>query len=149
MPPDTPDSRQMSNSVESKLSDPGCLIELSATGQVIVFRPLIPSRTEAELLRRWVRVAELARKHGVFRLLIDHSESPPPPLVDMDSVVLKNPEWRENERWRVAILGPSDPDQDTYARLESAAEFVTAIRHEAAVFSHRDEAEAWLQKTGE
>lgn len=126
-----------------------CLIELSSSGQYILFRPFKPSGSEAELLRRWATVADLARRHGRFRVLVDHSESPPPPRVDMISAALNNPEWREDERWRVAILSAQMPDVATRATLEATAEFVGAIHHQAAVFQDRNEAEAWLGRDGD
>ena len=121
-------------------------LALSPNGKFIHFRPLKASTTESELLGRWARIAEYGRQHGVYRILFDHRESPPPEDVDMISAALRNPEWREGETWRVAILGSPAARPHVRFTLESTAEFVAAIHQRAAAFLDLEAAEQWLSR---
>jgi hypothetical protein len=119
-------------------------LALSPNGKFIHFRPFKASATEPELLRRWSMIAAYGRRHGVYRILFDHRESPPPENVDMISAALRNPEWREDETWRVAILGSPAARDHIQFTLESTAEFVSAIHQRAAAFFDLAAAEQWL-----
>jgi len=119
-------------------------LALSSNGKYIHFRPLKASATEPELLGRWSLIAAFGRRQGVHRILFDHRESPPPENVDLISAALRNPEWREGETWRVAILGSFSARDHIQFTLESTAEFVSAIHHRAAAFFDLDAAQRWL-----
>lgn len=122
---------------------------ISACGKYIRFRPNRVSASEEELLRRWALIANLGRRQGIFRVLFDHSAVSPPADVDMIAAALRNPEWREGESWRVALLGSRQARDHTRYTLESTAEFVSAIKHRAAAFLDADEADRWLSRDPE
>ena len=52
----------------------------------------------------------------------------------MISAVLEYPQWREGERWQVAIVMSPRIDNAGRLQLESLAEFVNAIEHDAETF---------------
>ena len=117
---------------------------LSPSGKYIHFVPTRPACTEAELIRRWSQVMALGRRERVYRALFDHRQCPPPTNVDMISAALRHPEWREGERWRIAMLLSPQLVNAARLQLEGVAEFVSAIEQEAEVFWEPERAEEWL-----
>jgi hypothetical protein len=119
-------------------------IELSDSDRYIVFCPVRPSTSEAELIQRWTDLAKFSRHHGTLKVLFDHRDGVPTASVDMVAAALKNPNWTEGERWRIAILLSHSLPNSGISHMEGIAEFVGAIGHEAEVFWDLREAEKWL-----
>lgn len=121
-------------------------LSMSPSGDYVHYLAIDPATTREEVLRRWAAAAAYGREHGVFRVLLDFSDSSIPSNVDWFSAVLAFPDWRSSQKWRIALLYSFKTSSYTRSILEGFAEFLKAIRQEGESFWDRESAETWLSR---